>query len=316
MGFFGNLMNNFYYGKAGQADYKESDLPQTRWQLFWEMLKVRLSGLMRLNLMYFVAWIPTAIVVGIGLLSALAALSGATDETVLNGDLSNELYSLTFFTCLLLVPCVTLTGPFTAGISYVTRNWSRDEHAFIWTDFKDAIKENWKQSLPISLITSLLPLVALVSYTFYGDMAVNQPIMVVPQVLVLMIILLWYLAVTYMYPMIVSYRMSLRDVLRNSFLLAVARLPMSVGIRLLHVVPVLVVVGIAYFTNNYLWALLGLAVWYLLIGFGLSRFVTASYTNAVFDKFINSRIEGAVVNRGLAKETEDDWDEEDDSQVE
>ena len=42
-------------------------------------------------------------------------------------------------------------------------------------------------------------------------------------------------------------------------------------------------------------------------------FVTASYTNGVFDKYINSRIEGAKVNRGL-READDDDDYEDDEE--
>ena len=45
-------MNSFYYGKSGKGDFRKEDLPQNRWQLFWEMLRVRLSGLFRLNLMY------------------------------------------------------------------------------------------------------------------------------------------------------------------------------------------------------------------------------------------------------------------------
>ena len=45
---------------------------------------------------------------------------------------------------------------------------------------------------------------------------------------------------------------------------------------------------------------------YFLIGFALSRFITASYTNAVFDRFINPRIEGAKVNQGLRTPEDDD----------
>ena len=45
---FGKMMNRYYYGKSGKGDYTKEDLPQTRWQLFWEMLRVRLSGLIRL----------------------------------------------------------------------------------------------------------------------------------------------------------------------------------------------------------------------------------------------------------------------------
>ena len=49
----------------------------------------------------------------------------------------------------------------------------------------------------------------------------------------------------------------------------------------------------------------------MLIGFSLSRFIYASYTNAVFDRFINARIEGAAVNRGLSQEEDDDMEDED-----
>ena len=58
--------------------------------------------------------------------------------------------------------------------------------------------------------------------------------------------------------------------------------------------------------------ILGLIVlfgYYMVIGFGLSRFITASYTNAAFDRFINPQIEGAKVNQGL-REKEDFGDEE------
>ena len=56
---------------------------------------------------------------------------------------------------------------------------------------------------------------------------------------------------------------------------------------------------------------MGLAVYYIVIGFGLSRFVGASYSNAVFDRYINPNIEGAQVGRGLYN-AQDDEDEEDD----
>ena len=48
-------MNSYYYGKSGKGDYTPDDLPKNRWQLFMEMLRTRMSGLCRMNLMYFVA---------------------------------------------------------------------------------------------------------------------------------------------------------------------------------------------------------------------------------------------------------------------
>ena len=306
---FGKMMNNFYYGKSGKGDFNKEDLPTNRWQLFWEMLRVRLSALVRLNLMYVVPWLPTMIVLMIGALSFLTSLNNMVDsgEVIAVGELLGGVVAPTL---LLLVPCITITGPFTSGVCYVTRNWARDEHAFIWSDFKDAVKENWKQGIVLSLVTSLVPLIVYTCWNFYGSLASTQSaFMMVPQVLVLMVGVIWYLAITYMHPLIVSYKLKMKDVLRNGVLLAIARLPMSVGIRLLHCVPMIIGVGLAFFVSP-MYSILGLFAYYLVIGFSLSRFVTASYTNAVFDRFINSKIEGAVVNRGLNTEADDDEDED------
>ena len=309
---FSKWMNSFYYGKSGKGDYTPENLPTNRWQLFWEMLRVRLSALVRLNLMYVVPWLPTMIVLMIGALSFLTSLNNMVDsgEAIAVGELLGGVVAPTL---LLLVPCITITGPFTSGVCYVTRNWARDEHAFIWSDFKDAVKENWKQSIVISFITSLVPLMLYVCWNFYGSMANDNAFMVVPQVLTMMIGLMWCLGVTYFHPLIVSYKLRMRDVMRNGLLLAVARLPMSIGLRLLHALPMIIGVVLMLFVSP-MYCMLGLFAYYLLIGFSLSRFVTASYTNAVFDKYINAKIEGAVVNRGLyvPDDDDDDDDENDD----
>ena len=328
---FGKLMNSYYYGKSGKGDYTKDDLPTTRWQLFWEMLRVRFAGLMRLNLTYVIVWLPCIVVLVMGAMSLLYGLMPAEDAAVVDpaavveegvlpsaeetgvialgpDELLGAVQSVLWITLLLLIPCIGITGPFTAGLCYVTRNWARDEHAFPWSDFKDAVKENWKPSLVISLITGLMPLIVYVSWQYYGQMAAQNAIMTIPQMVVLMLGVLWSFVVTYTYPMIITYRMRLKDVLRNSFLLAIGRLPMSVAIRLLHCVPVIIAFLAAMYLNT-LWAILGLAAYYILMGFGLSRFVTASYVNGVFDRFINSRIDGAEVNRGLNTDTDDDDDE-------
>lgn len=309
---FSKIMNNFYYGKSGKGDYTPENLPTNRWQLFWEMLRVRAAGLFKLNLAYMLCWLPTIVVLLLGVMSVLTSLTTFMEGGEMTMSLSDMFSSVASTTLLLLVPCIAITGPFTSGMCYVTRNWARDEHSFIWSDFKDAMKTNWKQSLVISLITGMMPLMVYVCWNFYGALAAENVIMVLPQVLTLMIAIIWSLAVTYFHPLIVCYKLSMSDVLRNGILLAIARLPMSIGIRLLHCVPMLIAVGLAFFVNP-IWCVLGLCLYYILIGFSLSRFITASFTNAVFDRFINAKIEGAKVNRGLYT-PEDDEDDEDDEE--
>jgi uncharacterized membrane protein YesL len=151
-----------------------------------------------------------------------------------------------------------------------------------------------------------MPLMFYVCWMFYGEMAQQSPFFLVPQILSLTIVAVWMCALTYFYPLMVTYKLRFRDLLRNGLLLTVGRLPMSVGLKLLSLVPALIAALVAFFTPYLQWAVLGLGLYYVIIGFSLSRFVGASYTNAVFDKYINPRIEGAVIDRGLYKEEDEE----------
>lgn len=338
---FGKMMNNYYYGKSGKGDFKKDDLPQNRWQLFWDMLRTRLSGLCRMNLTVFAAWLPLIILLGYNVLSlinwmgvvntyseylqtgelgeyltmeavgALQELMAGREPAQFLADLITEsIPSL----CLWCIPCILITGPVQAGMAYVTRNWARDEHAFAWSDFKDAVKANWKQGLVISGITSLIPIIAYTSYTYYGQMAETQgAFFMIPQMLVITMSGVWLLSLVFMYPIIVQYEIKTLALIKNGIILAIARLPQTIGIRLITLIPGVICVGIFWFTFSEL-ALLALVAYYVLIGFALTRFIHASYTNGVFDKYINSRMEGVEVNRGLASDLDDD-DEEDEQET-
>lgn len=312
---FKNFRNNYYFGKAGQADLTPDDMPTTRSQLFSVTLRTRLPQLIRLNLVYALVWIPAFIVIGLYLFRAINVLSEAgrmlqegESEAAIYPQMWEALRSCLYYGLLYLAPCIAITGPFTAGVSYVCRNWARDEHAFVWSDFKDAVKENWKQALAVSAITGIAPVAVAVGVSFYHAQALQNWFFILPEAIVAIFGVMWAISVTYMYPMMVSYELSFKNLLRNAFLLGVARLPLSVAVRLLHCVPVVLAAAVWWFfpgTAGY-WAIMILFLWYIVLGFALSRFVTASYTNAAFDRFINSRIEGAQVNRGLYSEEDPD----------
>jgi len=325
---FGKLMNNYYYGKSGKGDYKRDDLPRNRWQLFWEMLRIRLSGLFRLNLMTAIAFLPLIYVLVVmvnALFSHLVGLSEVVadpEQAALAAEVikesPNQIYSILFSALVMAIPAIAITGPVQAGMAYITRNWARDEHAFIWADFKDAVKENWKQALGVSIITGLAPIIMLVCWQYYGGMAQTSSMLyVVPQVLTMALGIIWMMSLVFMYPMMVTYKMNLRTVIRNSLLLTIGRLPQTAGVRLVMLVPTLIAVLVAFYTPYMMYALMALAGYYILLGNALARFVQASFTNATFDRFINPRIAGVEVNRGLSSDEDlDDEEEEDIHQAE
>ena len=321
---FGRMMNRYYYGKAGKGDYTTEDLPQTRMQLFWEMLRVRFSGLFKLNLLYMLAWIPAIVVLGRAAIMVINGLYSLSDSmTQLQaGEITQEVMnqnSATVFeffktvgmqTLVLLIPAIAVTGPFTAGLAYVTRNWARDEHAFMLSDFWDAVKTNWKQALLTSAITGIVPMMLYVCVTFYGQMAGSNLLFYIPMVLVVMVGVVWLCSLMYIYPQMVTYELKFSGLVRNSMLMAIGRLPATLGIKLLSLVPSAIAILVSIVTPYMQYALLILAVYYIVLGFALSRFVQASYANAVFDHYINPNIEGAAVGRGLYVDTDDEEDEE------
>jgi Predicted integral membrane protein len=311
---FGKMMNSFYYGKSGKGDYRKEDLPSNRWQLFFEMLKVRLAGLVRLNLIYMLILIPLAALIIMTVMAAVGQMTELVNESgEIIGDLgalATALQGLLYTGLVFAIPCIAITGPFTAGLSYVTRNWARDEHSFVWSDFKDAMKENWKQALIVSSITAVLPVLVYVGYITYGQMIETSGIFfIVPQVLLMILGVLWSLALIYIYPLMVSYKLTFVQLIRNAFLLAVGRLPQSLALRFLSLLPMALGVLVFFWTGALEIILLVMAALYALFLLAFNRFCYASYTNGVFDKYINAHIEGAQVNRGLSQEDDDDTDE-------
>lgn len=289
-----NFMQRFYYGKAGQADYTPDQMPSNRVQLFFEMLRIHFTGIILVNLMYLVFCLPAILWSGINVMALLAA-----QETQSLAEMQGLL--LTYL--LGMIPCLAIAGVGAPGEMYVLRNWARDQHAFTLSDFKDAVKENWKYGLITGLINGVSLFLVAVCYFFYGQMAAQSAFFLIPQMLAVAVAIVWWMMNMLIYTMMVTYEMKYKDLLRNSALMAIARLPWS---ALFLFAPVAVPAVIALFVP---YGEIAMIVVYLVLGFALTGFIYASYANSCFDKFLNPRIEGAKVNMGLRE----DGDEEDDA---
>ena len=294
-----NLMNNYFYGKQGPGDYTVANMPQNRRQLFGEVFRVRWSGLIGVNLLYMVAWIPAIVWTFVNFITLLSLAQEGADAAQAPGLINTWL--------LIMVPCIAITGPFDAGVTYVLRNWARDEHSFVLSDFKDALKANWKQALGVSVIGGLLPFLLYVCWTFYNSMLASSMMFIVPVALVLLVGVLWNLASMLMMPMLITYDLKLKDVLRNSFLLTVAKLPWAVLIRLLTLALPLLGLAVSMLvpqTQNYVPVAVGAV--YLVFMVAFNKLITVSYANWLCETYLNARIEGARTNIGLRPENWDD----------
>ena len=302
---FRNIMNNYFYGKQGKADMTVADLPANRRQLFGTVLRVRWSAMMGLNLLYLIAWIPAILWTGMNLVALLSATApdAPAEAAVIGGDLSG----LLSMWLLGLVPCIAITGPFNAGATYVLRNWARDQHSFILSDFWDAVKGNWKQALPVSIISGVMPFLTYTATRFYGGMAEQMPVFVAFAGIVAVVAILWSMATMLAYPMMVTYELKFGDLIRNSVLLTVGKLPFAVLFKALTlVVPAIAawIIALAPGAEGYVLLLVGIL--YLVFMPTFNKLLTVSYANWLCETYLNPRIEGARTNIGLRPENCDD----------
>ena len=296
-----DLMNNYFYGKQGKGDYTVADMPQSRPALFGEVLKVRWSGLFGVNLLYMVTWIPAIAWTFINVLALYNLLNAET------GVSADDVVGLMNTWLMVMIPCIAITGPFNAGVTYVLRNWARDEHSFVLSDFKDALKANWKQALVMSLIDGVMPFLVVTCWRFYSGMLNQSMIFILPAALTLLMGAIWTLASMLAYPMLITYQLKTLDVIRNSVLMTVAKLPFALLIKLATlVVPALAYGLMALIPSIQMQVLMVVVLLYLTFMVAFNKLITVSYANWLFETYLNPRIEGARTNIGLRPENWDD----------
>jgi len=307
------LFDRFYYGKAGKRDYSEMDMPKTRVSLFFLVLKDHFFDLVKVNLLQLVFWLPFLIWTYVN----IVVVQNMDTQTMLAAENGTQVFKDTLISYLMMwlvgvIPCVAITGPSSAGAAYIMRNWARDQHAFLFSDFKDAFKSNWKQALPVSILTAFVPVLAFTALAYYSSAAAQNIVMMLPMIVVLSATLMWTLMLPLLYPMMVGYELKIKDMIKNAFIMSVARLPQIVSARIITFIPVAVLLLGLYVGNGVM--VLCVVMYYLLFGFAFSRLVYASFANGIFDRYLNPHIEGAQMRLGLRPQTEEDeiFDDDDD----
>jgi len=296
MNIVGKLFGAGRLNRAASRDFRPEDLPDTRVKLFFDALKIRWSAMVGLNLLYIAFWLPAILWTGVNFLTLEQMIASAQSTA----EAAQQASALVFTFLIVLWPLVALTGPATAGISFVLRNWARGEHSFPASDFFEYFRKNWRQALLVSAITGALPVLTFVLWRFYADLVSDVSMLfVVPQALVFAAAAAWLLMLEVLYMLMVTYKLSFKQLLKNALVLVLARLPQFLGLRLLTLsFPVALYVAFTGFPQAAVYMLMFGGFFYLVFGLALNRLLYASLGNAVCEKFINEKI-GAPVGIGL-----------------
>ena len=305
MSIFNNIDSNL-----SANEIKSLNLPTTRKAQYWDIIKTQFNNLTKVNLLTMLFCLPLLFIV-IFLIPSSSTVAGSDynfvgnigigypgyTDSIIQAEI--EVLSAELFMYLLMIPALAIAGPGIAGLMRVLRNMVWGEPVSIRVDFWKGLKEDWKQ---YTLLTTLIgiflhAMVYNISSQHIATLAGELTwVHTLGYVLSIIAIVLLVMMLIYLMPMITMYRNKFFVHVKNSILLLIAMLPMTILMT--------AIVGVVILLTQL--SVLGVYVSMLLFifGFALLPLMWTTYVQYVMDKHINVREHNKAYNRGLYKATE------------
>ncbi len=305
-GFISRLLE----GKEKSEEYARSTLPTNRWQLFWDIFKGNFGKIFKANLLIFLFFIPLAAVLflgnmyaeGMGVTYPFGASLGigypATPDTRGLSEWLTLQSDLILCVGILLTSIVAAIG--LAGGMYVVRNMVWTEGVFVTSDFWRGVKLNYKNALQTALFFTGIFFLARSTMNlsdfstataalskFQTTMLVVSKIAGYGFLLLAAMMSLWMVALG------VNYKMSFFLLVKNSFLISIGTLPQTIFFGVIALLPCLLL-----FIESSILTFIAMIL-FLMFGLSFALLVWLDFAQWVFDKYINPKIEGAKMNRGV-----------------
>lgn len=123
---------------------------------------------------------------------------------------------------LFIIGCLPIftIGLAATGTTKVLRNISQERPVFILHDMIESAKKNWKQALPVGIIDVVFIIGFIVSVPSYNNMAKENSMFYVPMFICLSCMMVFVLMHFYIYILISSTNLTIKQVFKNSFLLS------------------------------------------------------------------------------------------------
>ncbi len=258
---------------------------RSRLTVFFQVFMGKFWKLMGANVAFLALNIP-ALIISFLLSSYIVDLLPITLEANEGSLMLSLVIGFPIMLFFMAVPVITV-GPVQAGLTYILKSYSYEIPNFFWYDFKAKAKENFKQSLIVSLINFAAIAFLLVDLYLYKQIAstLSGAIMPIAYGVIFILLIIVLMMAMYIYPMMVSYELSIKNIYKNAFLLSIGRflpnLIILIILFMLIMAPMLIVIS----TESYL-ALTMVYFYYTALGFTLPGLVINSFINPIIDKYL------------------------------
>ena len=274
MGIFGGN-----YSKPGPGISKDAPEKKGIFRYF-EMFFRKFWKLLQLNMLHFVASIPFMVIMFF--LSPTDYLvnlvfGAVTDEATFISLIIRAMFAVMMF-------MLFGSGPASAAYAYITRCFTRAEHAWILSDYKDKFKENFKQGIILSIVDTLFVALIVVAYSVYLSQysATGSSIWMIVLALLTTMTFLYTIMHFYVYQFMVTFKNSTVQLFKNAFIFAAANMPMCIFLLALAVA--LNFVMFTFIPNPLLVLILD-----FIVGISLARFpIEYSASRAISKKLLST----------------------------
>lgn len=297
-------------GKEKSEEYARSTLPTNRWQLFWDIFKGNFGKIVKVNLLTLLFFIPLIAVIVLmymmnesnGVIYPFGANLGVGYPAAPGQQGLAEMLALQsnfmLYLGVALASVVAAVG--LSGGMYVVRNMVWTEGIFVSNDFWRGIKLNYKNALQTALFfcIALFLCGTLIGFAEFslaaGALSKGQKIwMRISIATSYVLIVLTAMMSLWMLALGVNYKFKFIGMLRNSFLMTIGTLPQTILFGVLALLPFALLLIPSEFM------LIVSIILILLFGLAWALLVWLDFAQWVFDKFINPKIQGAKVGRGI-----------------
>ncbi len=307
---FKNLVTRMLEGKEKSEEYARSTLPTNRFQLFWDIFKGNFGKIVKINILVLIFFIPVFFVLIVNRMLTLSNASllpygsnlgvGYPGFPVMAGVYEGSVLQTGFVTCIGIIVSAFIAAIGLSGGMYVMRNMVWTEGIFVANDFWRGVKLNYKNALQTALFYSFVLLVGISAINmadlylasfevtkFYRAMLYISKGISYAIIVISTFMAFWQIALG------VNYTMKYRTLFKNSFLLTVGMLPQTVFFVFIALIPFLLYLfGVGLLTTI-------AVIITILFAFSFALLVWLDFAQWTFDKFINPKISGAKVGRGI-----------------
>lgn len=297
-------------GKERSEEYARSTLPTNRWQLFWDIFKGNFGKIVKSNLLILIFFVPMIIVIALGYMlgetNSIIYPFGAnlTIGYPASPDIQGLSEMLALQTDMMTLLGVVLASFIAAiGLSggmYVVRNMVWTEGIFVANDFWRGVKLNYKNALQTALFFTVVLLLGLTMVNS-AELSLASPSLEKWQrtwmtvSIVFSYTLIGFAAMMsfWMIALGVNYEQKFLTLFKNSALIAIGSFPQTLFFGVIALLPfALLLIPSTFFIMVAITVL-------ILFGFTWALLVWLDFAQWLFDRYINPKIEGAKVGRGI-----------------